>query len=356
MRIFSRKKPAIAAVCIIGLALLAGCSREEDKGKSMVQVYREKGLPVRVTRVENQPFSSEYTFIATLGGVEESNAGAPIGGTIHRIHYRVGDVVKKDAVVVSFPADSPATQYNQARVAFELSRTTLKRIKNLYNAGGVSLQELDTVRTRYDVARANWDAARQSVHVRAPITGTITQISVRESDSVEEKTLLFTVARTDRLQAEVWINENDITHIRMGDRAIARWNNHTLKGRVTRINRTMNPMRQAFGVVAEFENPGEKVLCGVNAHIFIAGSAESGAIVLNREDIRFEKGIAFVFVVENGRASRREVKIGRKMGTRVEILSGLEPGETIVTDGLMLVEDNTLLHVIDTAVPAAPVQ
>ena len=168
--------------------------------------------------------------------------------------------------------------------------------------------------------------------------------------------LLFTVARTESLKAEVWVNENDISHIHMGDLASAGWNNHILKGKVTRINRTMNPMRQAFGVMVEFENPGEKVFCGVNAHISIAGSDGRGSIVLGRENIRLEDGGAFVFVVEKGRAVRREVKTGRKSGTLVEILQGLKPGETIVTEGLMMVDDNVLLNLIEKADSSATVR
>ena len=344
----------IAGMAVAGMMLASGCAQDELKGKSMVRVYRDKGVPVRTMRVDAQSFATQYTYFATLTGVKESNAGAPIGGTIHRIHYQVGDVVPKDAVVVSFPTDSPATQYNQARVGFNLAKTTLERMENLYAAGGIALQELDTVRTRFDVARANWDAAKQSVHVRAPISGTITQISVRESDSVEKKTLLFTVARTDRLKAEVWVNERDISHIRLSDRAIAEWNQIVLEGKVTRINRTVNPMRQAFGVVVEFENPEKTVFSGVNASITITGSDPGGVIVLERENIRFEDNGAFVFVVQNGLASRREVRTGRKNGMKVEILQGLEPGEIIVTEGLMLVEDNCRLNLIGKSAAQPP--
>lgn len=353
MRLRKMKWLGIAGILVAGLALATACAREEVKGKSMVQVYREKGVPVRVMHVQSKPFVTEYSYVAALKGVKESNAGAPIGGTIHRIHHQVGDVVVRDAVVMSFPTNSPATQYDQARVAFNLAETTLERINNLYAAGGVSRQELDTVQTRFDIARANWDAARQSVHVRAPIAGTITQISVRESDSVEEKTLLFTVARTDQLKAEVWVNEHDIAHMRVGDRAVAEWKHIAMQGEVTRINRTVNPMRQAFGVVVEFENFDQKVFCGVNAAITITSADQSEAIALGREAIRFEDNKAFVFVVQDGLAVRREVRIGRKSGMRVEILHGLLPGEIIVTEGLMLVENGSPLNIIDSLLNAA---
>lgn len=339
----------VAGLTLAGLMLVAGCGRDESKGRSMIQVYREKGFPVRISQVQKCSFAPQTTYFAALSGSMESNAGAPIGGTVQRIHYRVGDTVKKDAVVVSFPSDSPATQYFQARVAFNLARTTLERIEKLHAVGGVSRQELDTVRTRYEVARANWEAAQQSVHVRAPITGIITQISVRESDAVEEKTLLFTVAHTDRLRAEVWVNEDYIAHIQSGDRAVAEWNHVVLEGRVTRVNRAVNPMRQAFGVTAEFDNPDQKVLLGVNAAVTLFTSEQSEGVCIGRESIGFENGQPFVFVVKDGHAVRRAIRIGRNIGMMVEVPAGLEAQETIVSEGLMLLEDGSPIHIINAA-------
>ena len=97
------------------------------------------------------------------------------------------------------------------------------RIESLFRAGGVSRQDRDNMRTRYEAMKADWEAVRQSVKVRAPISGTLTSLFVSETDNVKQKDPIAIISRTDKLKTFVWIAEKDIRNIQAGSEATARW-------------------------------------------------------------------------------------------------------------------------------------
>ena len=106
----------IIAILAVVIPMVIGCTGEEKSSKSMEQIYKEDGIPVKVQTVKSSEFFMEHSFHGILTGFQESNASAALADKIEKVHYRVGDQVQKDAVVISFPIDNPAAQYYQAKV------------------------------------------------------------------------------------------------------------------------------------------------------------------------------------------------------------------------------------------------
>jgi RND family efflux transporter MFP subunit len=219
-------------------------------------------------------------------------------------------------------------------------------METLFKDGGISRQDLDNTRTQYEVAKANWDAAQQAVRVRAPLSGTITQLNVRESDNVEPGDLLFTVSRAGRLKARLWVPESQITDMAVGADATATWGGTSLEGQVTQVDMSLNSRKQAFGVLTEFDNQDLEVLSGVNAEIRLMVPTGRDAVVVDRRSVFREDGGHFVYVAEGTVARKREVFPGREQGLTVEIVSGLEDGDTLITEGGMLLEDGAKINIV----------
>ena len=324
-----------------------GCSKNENAAKSMEQLHQEQGVPVHITPVQEVKKISKITYHAVLTGIKESTASAKVDDRIERILKSVGDYVQKGAEVLTFPENNPASQYNQARVANEHAQTTLKRMDNLYESGGISLQELDNVRTQTRVAEANWDAVRQSIKVCAPISGVITQMNVSETENVKSGDVLFTVSDTRGLKTHLWVTESDIQILSVGDKAEAVWNNILISGHIVQIDKALNTAQQAFGLRVEFENPGQKIISGVNAEIHLISEQHEPAIWIERKNLQTRKDGSTVFVAENGVARVRPVQIGKEIDLDVEIISGLHAGEALVIEGQHLLEDGMKINVLN---------
>lgn len=332
---------------IVVLLYLNNCSKTETNAKSMEQLHKENGTPVRVETVQTQSFSTKHKFNAVLTGIKESTANAMVADKIDKILKNVGDFVQKDEMVITFPTDNPAAQYYQAKVGYEHAKSTVERMENLFKNGGISQQDYENAKTQYKVAEANWNAVKQTVKVKAPISGIISSIKVQESDNVNPGDALFTVSQTQRLKTKIWVSENQIQDFSVGNEAIAAWNNIILSGKVTQVDMSLNGQMQAFGVAIEFENKNSKVMSGVNAEITVLSDSDSSSIVIERKNVIHRENRSYVFIAEKNTAKLKEIQIGKAQELDVVVMAGLKPGEKLITQGQMLLQDGDKIKVIE---------
>jgi len=334
---------------MLGLALVLGfgaCTKKKEEGKSMEQIYSEEGVPVRTQTIAPKEFKTILSFNSVLTGIKESTAYASMGGKVEKILVNVGDYVKKDQVLVTFPTDSPSARYFQAKVAFENAKTAFERIDNLYNKGGISLQDRDNAKARFDVAKADWDTVRQMVLVKAPISGYVSKIHVSETDDIDKEMPLVTISNTEKMKSVIWVSEEEISAVREGMPAAAVWLGNQIEGKVVRVDTAMNMMNKAFRVLVEFANPDNRLKAGTTVEIRVTTSANPSAIVVERKDLLKEQEDYFVYVVKEGKAEKRKVSLGSRQDLEVEIREGLNPGEELVVEGQLLLENGSKVKTV----------
>jgi RND family efflux transporter MFP subunit len=324
--------------------LLAGCTKEKIQQKSMSELHRENGIPVKTIEIKAQEFSTFVTYFADLKGIEESIAGAPIDEKIESVRVKTGDMVNKGQVLVTLPINSPASQYRQAEAAYQSSKTVLERIDGLYKVGGISLQERDNAQTRFDVARANWQAVRQTIRVEAPISGMVTRVYVNPSDNVKAKSPLVSIAKINRLKAELWVSEADVEQIRTGKAAIIEWLDKRSPGTVTQMDLAMNQQLHGFRTVVEIDNADGRFRPGVTARVLLITYHSPSAIVVKRKHIFSEGGQNQVYLDRNGTAHKQAVTLGQSSGMDVEVTSGLSIGDRLISEGILLLSDGAKIR------------
>ena len=332
---------------VLIILIISGCGKKQEmESKNLEQIYLEDGIPVKIKVIEPEEFVKVLSFNATLTGLRQSAASAMIGGRIEKIHVKVGDFVEKDQILMEFPEDAPAGQFAQAKSAYELANATYQRMKNLYDLGGISKQELEATETQFKVAEANWDASQQMLKVRAPIKGHVTNITVQETNGVNAETVLATISQTDKMKAKIWVTEDEISEIKTGMTAISSWQNNILNGKVTQVGMAMDLSHNAFGVDLVFANQDNLIKSGVLGEIRIRTYKNPSALVVERKNVKADENGDFVFVVNSETAKKKYVTTGHENGN-FEIISGLETGDRIITEGLNLVSDGVKVKVVN---------
>jgi membrane fusion protein (multidrug efflux system) len=347
-----KKVLALLLVLMLSVLLLSSCGSQYEEAKSMEQIYSEEGVPVRTEKIGLTNFADRRNFNAVLSGIEESSAYAMISDKVERVHAKVGDSVRRNDVIISFPTDNPTAQYYQAKVSFENAAASHKRMEGLFETGGISQQELDNARTSYQVAQANWDAVQQAVLVRAPISGVLTKVNVRESDNVQKDDELFTVSRIDKLKAKIWASDKDIRSFKNGASAHATWNGVEISGKVVQVDMSVNQERQAFGVTVELENPDKIPLTGVVAVVNVDLHSNPRAVVVERKNVLKEGEKTYVFVADGGAARKKSVVLGNSHGLDVEVVDGLAPGDELIVEGQMHLQDGAKIRIMSETEPA----
>lgn len=323
------------------------CTKKaKEESKNIEQIYKEEGIPVRTEIVTGKEFKTEISFNSVLKGIKESPVLAAVADEVEKIYVKVGDYVKKDDVLLSFPTDTPQAMYFQAKIAFENAEAAYKRIENLYKSGGISLQDRDNARAAYEVAKANWNTAKQTVKVKAPISGYVTKVGVSETENVKRDTELFTISNTHKMKAYIWISEDQIFDVKKGMAAEAAWQGYKIEGKVVQVDMAMNQLKNAFRALVEFDNPDNLLKAGTTVEIKIATSQKPDAIVVKRQNVLKENGSFFVYVVKEGKAEKRQVKTGRQQVLDVEIVAGLNPGDELVVEGNSLLQPGSKVKVV----------
>ena len=246
-------------------------------------------MPIRIKLVQPGRFTVERSYNAVLTGIEESSAYAKVGDKVEKIYVKVGDFVNKDQILVTFPTDNPNAQYFQAKVAYDNAKLAYERISNMYTTGGISKQQLDNAQAGFDVAAANWDAAQQTVIVKAPISGYVTGVDISETDNVKKEAALITISRMNKMKARVWISEKDAREVKSGMPAYAVWNDIRIDGRIEEIDMAINQQKQAFGAMLVFDNPGKISKFGITVDVFIKTYENTDAIIAEMKDLMKEE-------------------------------------------------------------------
>ena len=344
-------KKAILITLIISLVLLNGCLFDQKQAtsfKSMDQLHQEDGVPVKIEEVRVDEFETDLKYTATLRARSEAVRYAQIADVVQDVYYNIGDYVRENETVVTFPENNQTTKYHQIKANYELAETTYRRMGRMYQEGVISKQELDSARTNFEVAKANLEATDDILRVKAPLSGYITQLNVKPTDNVSPGTPLFTVSNLDLIEAQIWASSKEADQIRVGQKVTLEWDGKLVQGSVIQVSQVMDSRRKAFEVKALFKN-GDKVLTsGITADISIQTYNNEQAVVVSRRNLVEEDGKRFIYVVNNGKAIKREVLTGRERGTLIEVKSGLRPGEFMITEGSTMVADQTKVNIINS--------
>lgn len=319
---------------VISLLAFTSCGEEESEtSESMEDIQNNNGVPVTVEEVKLEYFKKELTFYSTLSGIMQTTRAAAVGGRVEKINFKVGDFVKEDDIVVQFPEDNPAVQYEQAKAAYDNSLKTYERMKSLLAAGETSQANFDGAETKYLVDKRNYEMARQALFIDAPYDGIITEIMVNEGDGVDSKAALFTIAKMNKMKAKVWANEEEIRLIKKGMDAEIDHLGKVYKGKVTHVSLSVDPRTRSFYAEVEFDNSSNELRPGTSVEIAVKIYENNEAVIVPQHLIKKQNEKEYLFISANKTARMTEVKTGKRNAIWIEILDGLNPGDKLIVKG-----------------------
>jgi RND family efflux transporter MFP subunit len=323
-------------IFITSLLLVSSCMKEEkEKTKSMEDLQKEAGIPVKVLKVKKETFDNSITFFAKLSGIKESSVGTNFSEYVKKVNANVGDHVKSGQVIIEFPTDNPQLQYTQAKVALENAEKLYKRMKELLDAGETAQANFDNAQLNLEVSKRNFEAMKQFVRVEAPFSGTIIKLDVKEGEvpPVSNPGMprpLFTVAQLDVIKATIQANEQEINHIKMGMTAKIKYNAEEFTGRVAMISPALDQRTHAFSVEIHFPNAGRKLKSGVTTEVYLSTYSNPTALSVPRNLLITEGTKKYVFIEKNGIAEKRPILTGVENGVKIEVLEGLTEGDRLI--------------------------
>jgi RND family efflux transporter MFP subunit len=338
-------------IYLLIIALMAGLSLQscgEEKKietKSMEELHKEQGVPVRTVAVQSQELIISLNYMSTLEGIKQTTVASMVGDKVEKFKVKVGSAVTENQVIVEFPTNNPALQFTQAKVSYEYFKKMYDRMTALLAGGETSQQNYDNVETQYLVSKRNYESLKQMLFVEAPISGIVVEKFTEEGHRVKIGDNLFTIAQIDRMKAIFWVTDQELAFLKNGMEVQITKNDKVYKGRISEVALAQDMMRKAFKIEAEFPNGSRELKVGMTVDIKFDSYKNPNAIVIPRSAIVVKEGRNFVYLANGTGALEQEVSLGKTQGENIEILSGLKPGDQLIYQGVSLMSNGAKIKI-----------
>ena len=334
---------AIAVAAVLILAFVAG--------RILLQ-------PQRVTLAEPSRGPAIDAVYATgvIEAIDYARFGATVAGRVAELLVDEGDQVRKGDVVARLDDRQPRARLQDAKARLTMAEAEIARDQTLMNRGVLAVQTLERAQQERDQAVAAVDLfARQleDYTVRSPLDGTVMKRNVELGETVPANAVMFEISSTARKRIAADVDERDIAGVKLGAALAAHadgFPDEAFEAKVTNIRRQGDASSRTFRVEADL--PGDtKLMIGMTVDVDIVISQRANALlvptgaVVHAPSQGGRPGAPFVFVVENGRARRVDVKTGAVGTAKVEIVSGLKDGDRVVVDPSDRLKDGDAVHV-----------
>lgn len=336
---------SLIALIFAGLALQSCGEEKKLESKSMDEIHKEQGVPIKTMNVQVEELNISLNYMSTLEGILQSTVTSMVGDKVEKFSYKVGSAVKEGQTIVQFPTNNPALQFEQAKVAYENFKKTYDRMSALLAGGETSQQNYDNIETQYLVAKRNYESLKQMLYVEAPISGLIVQKFTEEGHKVKIGDMLFTIAQIDRMKAIFWVTDEELMFIKNGMEVEISKNDKLYKGRISEVALAQDQMRKAFKIEAVFPNPNRELKVGMTVEIKFDSYKNPSAIVIPKSSIAVIGGKNYVFITDGSKSIQQEVILGKNIEERVEILSGLNVGDKLITEGVALLSNGAKVKI-----------
>lgn len=368
----------LAIVAVVGVLL--GCGGGEEKGSARV---RPRIDPAHVKKISTVSVDDVCRSVGTVVPRTSSRIGSRVPGYVEKVTVREGDVVRTGQVLVVLRSDELRARVegaeavekearnalaeaqaalDEAQAQKALAERTYLRYCQLMERESVSQQEFDEALARYEESKARLRGAEEALNrtearveqagsslrearsyyeytrIRAPGDGIVTEKAVNEGDLVAPGGILLVVEGRDLYRLECAVDESLTSRISVGDAVEVRlsWQKEKpLTGTVSEIVPRVDPLTRTFLVRVDLPSV-EGIRSGMYGAAFFRRGARE--VILVPKTALHECGqLSILFVVKAQEAvERRLVKTGKEREDGVEVLSGIEPGESIVTEGVDL--------------------
>ncbi len=330
---------------------LVGCGG--DEAPPLASASPEvAAVPVASTTVVREAIVEPVFGTGTIAAHKSTDIGPRVSGIIDTIHVAVGDRVEEgDPLFRTRPVDyeirvrEAESTVRLGRANAEKAKRDLERIQTLHGQNVASDERLDAVRTAYEMAAAQRDQAeaalaqaRQNLAdttVRAPYRGVITRRFVDEgamlSTMMTAGNAVVQIMKMDIVAAIVQLPEVHLSRVHLGTPGIVRVDGiaRSYESQVAILNDRVDPVSRAFEVRLAIENPDYALKPGLFAELELHPEPRE-ATLLERGALLGGEGAAYVFVLADGHAARRPVRMKELDAARVEVLEGLAPGDRVL--------------------------
>ena len=356
---------ALVLLAFSSLAIV-GCNR--GSGQETTQGGGRGGrggsglpVPVEVARAE---LGTAARFITATGTVEPLRTiaiNAQASGALLSVNVQEGTAVRAGTLLAQVDSRELTAQMASARANLEVVQRAAERSQQLRDQQIITVAEYERDQAALTAARATFEQLETRLGyatIRSPIAGVVLEKRVETGDIVSPQTRLFTVGDISTLVVRVPISELDVAGLSVGDVVDVTLDalpDRSIQGRVLRVFPSADTVTRLVPVeVALSGSSGRAVRPGFLARVSLRLDPRTNVLMVPAAALLEDPAGAVVYLVQNGKASRRRVRRGGTYQGRVEIVDGISEGDVVIVAGNSMVREGSDVRIIDAKTGSSP--
>ena len=335
----------VLVLAALALAVSCGSGGAQDKGKARPEPV------VKVEPASTMRFVEAIEAVGTASANEQVTLTAPVTERLLRLGFDDGDFVRKGQMIAVLNQGQEAAQLAEAQARQREAQQQLARIQTLKRRGFATQSSLDTQVAAASAARAQAAEARASIGERvitAPFSGFASLRTISPGAVVNSGTEIATISDISTIKLDFPVPETLLSTLKPGltiQATAAAYPDQPFRGQIATVDPVIDPNTRSVVVRARLPNPDGKLKPGMLLTVAIETAPRLGLSVPELAVVG-EGDQRFVYVVgKDGKAKRTPVKTGLRSAGRIEILEGLQPGQPVVTEGVVKLADGMKVKV-----------
>lgn len=315
--------------------------------------------PVEITTVERATLARTSLVTGQLAPLRVVGVNSQVSGALTTVNVEEGSRVSAGMVLAELDRREIEAQLRAARANLTVARTTAERSAQLRESQVVTAAEYERDQASLAAAEATVSQLETRVGfttIRSPIDGVVTQRFAQAGDIVGGSARLFTVADLNTLVTQLPVSELEVPLLREGASVSVRVDalGRDVPGRIRRIFPSVDSVSRLVPVEVAITGAQQVGLRpGYSVRVTLQLD-ERAALVIPTRAVVGAAGSQSVYVIREGRAERRRVRVGTDLDGKMEVLEGLAVGDTIITTGNALLRDGAQVRIVDPLAPETP--
>ena len=314
-------------------------------------------IPVVATPARTEHLSLEVEALGTARASESIDVTSKVANLVTAIRFTEGQQVRKGDILVELDGAQARADLAVADAALKESASQLQRSRELYATKVLSDQQIEQIESTYSANVARVAAARSRLNdtvIRAPFNGRVGLRRASVGGLVAPGTVITTLDDTSTIKLDFTVPERVVAAMKPGLTLEAKsvaYPGKVFEGKVASVDSRVDPNTRSVVVRALVPNGDGLLKPGMFLNVHLSrGTAD--VLVVPEESLVPEQGDVFVYVVQDGKASKRKIQTGQRSVGTVQVTDGLQAGEIVVTEGTQKLRDGASVSVTEpTAAP-----
>ncbi len=276
---------------------------------------------------------------------------AQSGGVVEKIYFEKGDDVQKGDRLADIDSELQDAQYSEAKANYDLQESNYQRAQKLYAANAITERDYNSAVAAFESARARLKQAKVALdrsRVDAPISGIIVEKYFELGEFAPPGAGIADIEQMDKIKISVGIPEKDIIYFEEGEKVEIIFDmleEGVFEGEITYVSPSADERSHTFPLELKLDNPDGVIRTGLIARVKLLRKQYEDAVVIPQTSIveRADKNV--VFIVEEGKAKLREIKIEVTADGQALIAEGLEFGDRLIVSGQRDLVDEESINV-----------